>query len=326
LTAESASECDWAVVSEYPQRPGVYEEEASDLTPVSGKIENQEMWKTFLAKSYDMMDTVNLGIRGTYGTSFFIPTDSEDSRYLRSQIQREYDIFLEDMEKKGRGIKGITSDDISGVDESTYTDVSRIMRLTVDGELLGQIYFQRLNLLFWVHSQPWKGLAVHYVKCCFMHCAKFLECILIVYLQKENPNLPAQIFFQRLLQPLKELLSGALSELERIEADRKRSTKGSSILFLPEIKRLQEPKRKSELHLENQQWRADLGRGVTPSAIAENHGSDSRKTLQKIEIQEIINEMLIYYKVCRDPETGESLYVTIINADYRLHKIDSLRT
>jgi hypothetical protein len=171
-------------------------------------------------------------------------------------------------------------------------------------ELLKRVYGDQLRafpmtdpmlfmLLFQAHSNPWFDLAVRHVERCFEHCVKFLRSLLVAVLTEDFRILPARLFHRYLLKPLEHLHSQALHELKQIEKDRMRSSNTQSEVSTEELVQFREERSSRKLF----DFTREIG---DPNVETSMQTSDvARFKWRQNEAQELIEEMLVYYRVSK---------------------------
>jgi hypothetical protein len=284
-----------------------------DIVTKLGKIEDrldrlgaglksqEEMWKLYRKICDQMGDRVMIGVSGKLNDHFFNTSNLDDKRYLRSTIEKQNDKLSEDLILKGHGIRIPTGHHGAAIDDEAWVNkVWKILDRTGGEELKGHTDPQRLDLLFWEHSEPWKGIALEHIKQCFLHCRSFIEYIVTSHLSQELPRVPTYLWREIIHKALKERKDKAEKELKNIDEDRTRSTKTRNKTFL---EKSQEARNQKTYNLVMRALKAetavtpDLELGMTPKLIAEELELDTHEKVRRAKAEEMLIDMLIYYNV-----------------------------
>lgn len=111
---------------------------------------------------------------------------------------------------------------LSGSNEHYITEAESILQNTKGEELAESVDPQRLNLIFWKLSKPWRDHAQELIDEAYSLCLAFLRHMINVCLSEKLPGMP-QTIFQTIISYLKEKQKDqAREELKKLEEDRKR--------------------------------------------------------------------------------------------------------
>lgn len=328
LTAESALECDWLRVLEYPQQSAAdleYEEKSTANTLIVRVVPEypQESAAAGLGKQKEKR------VRGIGAVPEYSPQSAAGLENQEKKWNAFRDLCHHLTDIVNKGVSGRYNDQYFSLD-STDSDGSRYLQSKIEYEhnvfseemkthgggleglaseghpeidnpleLLKRVYGDELRPfqmpdfkpLFWAHSKPWFDLAVRHVERCFEHCVKFLRGVLVAVLTEDFRILPALLFHRHLLKPLERLYSQALHELKQLEKDRMLSSNTKSEIHMKELIRFQEEKSKRKLLDLVQE---NKGPNAEMSLMSDFAESERRQN----KAEELIEQMLVYYSVC----------------------------
>jgi Dynamin central region len=183
-----------------------------------------------------LLRLVTVGVDGKYNDAFFSDIHGSPALYLRSRLGEQYEEFQREMIEEGSDIPMPSKEGTLPLDNSILVEeVRKVMRETRGEELSGHFDPQRLDLLFWRHSNDWNSIASKHLDIAHQHCIQFLDQVIHTHLQNQVPGLPKQIgstIVADLRKSLKKFRSDAKVELQNLEADRRRSTKTLNHTFL----------------------------------------------------------------------------------------------
>jgi hypothetical protein len=194
-----------------------------------------QLWTDYNNECKELAVTAKIGVDGKHNHAFFADFDAEPSRDLRARIEELYDTFSEEMITGGHG-RHLSGDEsaLSGSNERYIAEAEEMLQKTKGEELPGLTDPQRLNLIFWRHSEHWRGNAQAHVDQAYSHCLAFVGQMINAYFLVRLPGIP-QVIFQKMLGHLEDSLEKqkdrALEELANLEADRNRTVKTRNRAF-----------------------------------------------------------------------------------------------
>jgi Dynamin central region/Dynamin family len=191
--------------------------------------EPERLWTDYQRSQKSLLRLVTVGVDGKYNDAFFSDLQGSPALHLRSRLEEQYEQFQHEMIDQGSDIPMPSKDGTLPLDISILVDeVRKVMRETRGEELAGHFDPQRLDLLFWKHSADWNSIASRHLDAAHQHCAQFLDQVIHVHLQNQVPGLPKQVL-STIVADLRKSLKGckteAKDELQKLERDRRRSTK-----------------------------------------------------------------------------------------------------
>ena len=280
----------------------------SQLEAMEERLQQPEkMWERFTRESKALMKLVTAGVDGKYNHPFFANyKEKESARHLRSRIEEENEVFQQQLIHGKKGINLPSEDGTLPADNDTLIEeVKEMISNTRGKELPGHVDPQRLDLLFWNHSEHWQSMAVAHVDRAYRHCMSFIECIVNNRLVDKVPGLPQPVCDRILLElrkSMKNLKDTAREELEHLERDREGAAKTRNYSYIARSRR-----KRSEnlhrilsrvLHAESTSPPDASGRKplATPSYIAKVAGDENLDS----DPEMIATNMLIYHTIARD--------------------------
>ena len=196
----------------------------------------ERLWADFQRGRTSLLRLVTVGVDGKYNDAFFSDIHGSPALYLRSRLEAQYEDFQREMIEESSDMAMPSKDGTLPLDNSHLVEeVRKVMRETRGEELPGHFDPQRLDLLFWRHSNGWNSIASKHLDIAHQHCVQFLDEVIHTHLQDQVPGLPKQIgstIVADIRKSLKKLKSDAKVELQKLESDRRRSTKTLNHTFL----------------------------------------------------------------------------------------------
>ena len=277
----------------------------NQLDALNERLQNpQRMWDKFESERRALVRLITYGVDGKYSHPFFANYKEKGSaRHLRSRIEEENELFQQQLIQGKRNINLPTEDGtLPNENDALVEEVKEMLRNTKGKELPGHIDPQRLELLFWNHSEHWQSAAATHVDRAFRHCMRFVECIVSLRLNEKVPGLPQSVcdkIIGELRKSMKTYRDEAKRELENLEKDREGAAKTKNHSYLARSRR-----KRSEnlhrilsrvLHAEGTAQPDANGRKplATPSYIAKVAGDETLES----DPEMIAMNMLIYYTV-----------------------------
>jgi hypothetical protein len=276
-----------------------------ELKALNARLKTQEeMWETFREKCHDIADMVEKGATGKYHDAFYDIDVPDNVRYLRANIEKEYNSLHTAMESRGRGIffPGIPveSDGVPAIIDPRWVETAwETLQRTLGDELQGQSDPQRLDLMFWTYSKPWFGIASEHIGKCFRHCERFISYVVESQLNNELPGLSTILRKGVLRETLGARKERAEKELGQLEEDRKRSTKTRNKAFPDKSQQTKNQKlfQTTLQAVHAGKAKAEMEMGLNANFIAKSLDLDKFDKLQREKAEELLREMLIYYNV-----------------------------
>jgi hypothetical protein len=181
--------------------------------------------------------------------------------------------------------------------------VRRLMESSRGQELRGTFNPLLIGDLFWEHSKRWEKLATGHLNQVYASCQDFLK-LIVPNIANGNDEVSAALFKYHINGTMVGRLAEAQKELQRIFADRRRYPITYNHYFIDIMQKVREEDLRAEFQEVSSQGGFSNSRDPTYSMLPRIIKAFAEKIevdMEKYASEQILNNMLAYYKVCSFP-------------------------
>lgn len=277
---------------------------ADEIDKLGLGLRDPEALKKLLRdKLAGMSSVADHGSKGTYGHEFFIV--GKDARWLRSRIRDESEKFAQNLSESGHNIEYAWAPDTLPPDDTEWIEkFYDFLRTTRGSELPGHVDPARIEVLFKSYSELWHSIAQDFIKQTYDHCWRFVNEVVEYYTKDGLSSMSGRFKTHVIRKPLESRKHYAYEELAAIEEDRRGPLITENVQFWYQSLGKQRDREFYKMNARQQvlgQDDIDGSMGTiqnTPDLAAETNGLYDQESSRREYAVRMINDMIIYYKVC----------------------------